>query len=188
MRGLRFARNLHQSASLRGSSPDLHLVERLRRVDAGNLLYEFTVDDPTTWTRPWILVICLSASALAACRAAAPEQRREQQLRDSFAGQIASTAIVRDFRRDGDTVSFTARHGSQLDAKWRVHIDSVAIEHQKGEATPSRGIVKSSWSVNGEPIRPRGDQSDLPLPFLDNGLAQECWAAWDSRSHQWSWK
>ena len=53
MRGLRFARNLHQSASLRGSSPDLHLVERLRRVDAGNLLYEFTVDDPTTWTRPW---------------------------------------------------------------------------------------------------------------------------------------
>jgi len=138
--------------------------------------------------RTQLLVVCLSASALGACRAAAPEQRQEQQLRDSFVQQIASTGIVRDLRRDGDTVSFTARRGSQLHAKWRVHIDSVAIEHQEGEATPSKGIVKSSWYVNGEPIRPRGDQSDLPLPFLDNGLAQECWAVWDSRSYQWSWK
>jgi hypothetical protein len=135
-----------------------------------------------------LLVVCLSAVGLAACRAAAPEQRLAQQLRDSFVQQIASTAIVRDFRRDGDTVSFTARRGSQLDVKWRVHIDSVAIEHQAGEATPSKGIVKSTWYVNGEPIRPRGDQSDLPLPFLDNGLAQECWAVWDSRSYQWLWK
>jgi len=41
------------NTSLRGSSPNLHLVERIRRVDADSLLYEFTVDDPTTWTRPW---------------------------------------------------------------------------------------------------------------------------------------
>jgi hypothetical protein len=46
-------KNFHQSTSLRGSGPNLHLVERLRRVDADNLLYEFTVDDPTTWTKPW---------------------------------------------------------------------------------------------------------------------------------------
>src|SRR5712691_10356249 len=45
--------NFHQNTSLRGSSPRLHLVERLRRVDADTLLYEFTVDDPTTWTKPW---------------------------------------------------------------------------------------------------------------------------------------
>ena len=135
-----------------------------------------------------LLVVCLCASVLPACRAAAPEQRREQQLRDSFVRQIASTVIVHDVRRDGDNVSFSARHGSQLDAKWRVHIDAVTIESQPGEATPSKGIVKSSWYVNGEPIRPRGDQSNLPLPFLDNGLAQECWASWDSRSQQWSWK
>lgn len=31
----------------------MHLVERIRRVDADTLLYEFTVDDPTTWTKPW---------------------------------------------------------------------------------------------------------------------------------------
>jgi hypothetical protein len=46
-------KNFRQSTSLRGSSPNLHLVERIRRVDADNLLYEFTVDDPTTWTKPW---------------------------------------------------------------------------------------------------------------------------------------
>jgi hypothetical protein len=46
-------KNFHQNTSLRGSSPNLHLTERIRRVDADNLLYEFTVDDPTTWTKPW---------------------------------------------------------------------------------------------------------------------------------------
>lgn len=138
--------------------------------------------------REHLLVVCLCVSALAACRAAAPQQRREQQLRDSFVQQIAATSIVRNVQRDGDNVSFSARHGSQLDAKWRVHIDSVTIELQAGEATPAKGIVKSSWYVNGEPIRPSGNQSDLPLPFLDSGLAQECWAWWDSRSQQWSWK
>jgi hypothetical protein len=34
-------------------SATMHLVERFRRIDADTLLYEFTVEDPTTWTRPW---------------------------------------------------------------------------------------------------------------------------------------
>ncbi len=41
----------------RGASPALHLVERFKRVDAGTLLYEFTVDDPATWTRPWTVQV-----------------------------------------------------------------------------------------------------------------------------------
>lgn len=45
--------NFQESTSLRGSSPKMHLVERIRRVDADSLLYEFTVNDPTTWTKPW---------------------------------------------------------------------------------------------------------------------------------------
>ena len=36
-----------------GISEQLHLTERFTRVDAGTLLYEFTVNDPKTFTRPW---------------------------------------------------------------------------------------------------------------------------------------
>jgi hypothetical protein len=45
--------NFYQTTSLRGSSPSLHVIERFTRVDPDTLVYEFTVDDPTTWTRPW---------------------------------------------------------------------------------------------------------------------------------------
>jgi hypothetical protein len=34
-------------------SENMHLVERFTRVDANTLLYEFTIDDPQTWTKPW---------------------------------------------------------------------------------------------------------------------------------------
>ena len=31
----------------------MHVVERFTRVAADRILYEFTVDDPTSWTSPW---------------------------------------------------------------------------------------------------------------------------------------
>jgi hypothetical protein len=130
-----------------------------------------------------LLVLGLSALALFACRAAP-----EQQLKDSFVQQIASSGIVRDFQQKGDEVLFAAKYGERLDAKWRVHVDSTSIERDADGTTPHKGVVKSSWYVNGEQIRPRGDQSDLPLAFLDKGIAQECWAFWDKSAHQWSWK
>lgn len=36
-----------------GTSDRLHVEERIRRVDARTLSYRFTVDDPSTWERPW---------------------------------------------------------------------------------------------------------------------------------------
>ena len=46
-------RNFLGGTSLGGSSANMHLVERFTRMNADNLLYEFTVSDPTTWAGPW---------------------------------------------------------------------------------------------------------------------------------------
>ena len=54
--------NFKRETSLDGSSANTHLVERFTRTDANTLLYEFTVDDPTMWTRPWTAVIPTSKS------------------------------------------------------------------------------------------------------------------------------
>jgi hypothetical protein len=35
------------------TSPQLTLIERFTRIDAGTLQYDVTVDDPAVWTRPW---------------------------------------------------------------------------------------------------------------------------------------
>jgi hypothetical protein len=39
--------------AFRGSTEQLHLVERFTRVDADTIEYRFTAADPTTWTRPF---------------------------------------------------------------------------------------------------------------------------------------
>jgi hypothetical protein len=39
---------------------NLHLVERFKRVDPDTILYEFTVDDPTVFTKPWSAQISTS--------------------------------------------------------------------------------------------------------------------------------
>ena len=46
-------KNFNGKVGFRGTGDRLHLVERLTRVNANALLYEFTVDDPDTFTRPW---------------------------------------------------------------------------------------------------------------------------------------
>jgi len=45
--------NFTGKTPFRGTDENLHLVERFSRADASTLLYEFTVDDPTAFTRPW---------------------------------------------------------------------------------------------------------------------------------------
>jgi len=44
-------------APFRGSDQNLHLVERFTRVDANTLQYEFTVNDPSAFTKPWTVQI-----------------------------------------------------------------------------------------------------------------------------------
>ncbi len=45
--------NFTDKTRFRGSTEDLHVVERFSRVDERTLLYRFTVEDPNTWARPW---------------------------------------------------------------------------------------------------------------------------------------
>ena len=45
--------NFDAKRKWRNSSNKMHLTERLTRVNAETLLYEFTVDDPETWTSSW---------------------------------------------------------------------------------------------------------------------------------------
>ena len=45
--------NFKEKTGLYGGDENLHLTERFTKLDNGNLLYNFTVDDPTAWTKPW---------------------------------------------------------------------------------------------------------------------------------------
>ena len=44
-----------------GARENLRLVERWTRLDAGTLEYVVTIEDPTTWTRPWTVALELAA-------------------------------------------------------------------------------------------------------------------------------
>jgi hypothetical protein len=45
--------NFTDKTKFSGSSDKLHLVERFTRVDTDTILYKFTVDDPSSFTKPW---------------------------------------------------------------------------------------------------------------------------------------
>ena len=45
--------NFSSKSNFLGAAENLHLVERLTRVASDAIRYEVTVNDPTTWARPW---------------------------------------------------------------------------------------------------------------------------------------
>jgi hypothetical protein len=49
--------NFTEKTSVRGSGPNMRLTERFTRVDANTLMYEFTVTDPESFTRPWSVAL-----------------------------------------------------------------------------------------------------------------------------------
>jgi hypothetical protein len=54
---------LRETAFTNGrTTASLHLIERFKRVDADTLSYEFTVEDPNTWTRSWTAEMPMSKS------------------------------------------------------------------------------------------------------------------------------
>ena len=49
--------NFLRETSLGGSTADTRLVERFRRLDGDTVVYEFTVEDANSFTRPWTAMI-----------------------------------------------------------------------------------------------------------------------------------
>ena len=52
--------NFRRETSLQGSTANTRLVERFTKVDAETIKYEFTVTDPTAYTRPWTAMMPLT--------------------------------------------------------------------------------------------------------------------------------
>jgi hypothetical protein len=51
--------NFSEKTNFRGASENLHVVERFTRKGPNGLEYQVTLSDPTTWTKPWTLMIPL---------------------------------------------------------------------------------------------------------------------------------
>ena len=54
--------NFTDKTKFRGADENLHLTERFTRIAADTLLYEFTMDDPTAFTKPWKAEVPMIAS------------------------------------------------------------------------------------------------------------------------------
>ena len=51
--------NFSDKTSFRGSGKNMRLIERFTRVDPDRLMYEYTIDDPESFTKPWSAAIPL---------------------------------------------------------------------------------------------------------------------------------
>jgi hypothetical protein len=54
--------NFTNRTAFRGASANMRLTERFKRSDADTLLYQFTVNDPETFTKPWTVEIPVTRS------------------------------------------------------------------------------------------------------------------------------
>ncbi|HEX7797964.1 MAG TPA: hypothetical protein VF456_26560 [Vicinamibacterales bacterium] len=93
-------RTFRQTQGLEVSGEHVHLIERLAAIDADTIRYEVTVDDPTTWTRPWTAVTTWKRSS---------ERMLEYACHE---GNYALTDILRGARADEIAATEAAKNGS----------------------------------------------------------------------------
>jgi hypothetical protein len=55
--------NFTNKTRFRGSSENLHVIERFQRVDPNTILYRVTIDDPTVFTKQWTMEFPFTATA-----------------------------------------------------------------------------------------------------------------------------
>ena len=91
-------RTFRQKQGLEVSGEHVHLVERLAQIDADTIRYEVTVDDSTTWTRPWTAVTTWKRSS---------EQMFEYACHEA---NYSLTDILRGARADEIAAAEAAKH------------------------------------------------------------------------------
>ena len=57
-------RNFARDTAFGNSSANMQLIEKFWMIDADTLNYEFTIEDPTTWTEPWTVMFPMVRAAL----------------------------------------------------------------------------------------------------------------------------
>lgn len=134
-------------------------------------------------TRSYVLCAVIAAMLTVGC-----SKPGVDGLRESFATQLASNRYIQNFQRAGGDLIFSGPTVDGEVARWRVHVDSAAIEDNNDQGKPYKGVIKASWYVNEQLVTPMGRDSNLPLQLTANGLAQECWALWNSTSKTWEWE
>ena len=132
---------------------------------------------------PRISFLAAALLGMAACAM----QPGEANLIESFANQVGGVDGITDFARNGNELTFTGPDGQGGSASWHVQIESTNLVPRDEERIPIEGHVISSWYRDGEPIEPIGTMYTLPREFFKPGLAQECYALWDTESNSWDW-
>ena len=54
--------NFPKQQTFRGASENLKVTERFTRAEPGKILYEFLIEDPTTFTKPWRGQVAMNAT------------------------------------------------------------------------------------------------------------------------------
>lgn len=124
--------------------------------------------------------LVMTAAGLTGCAV----EPNDTNLKDSFVAQIESVGGVSGMTRDGDTLTFSGPDGQGDTAQWQVQLDGVELVTE-GEL---RGHIRSVWVRDGTPLEaPVGSMSFMPVPFLETGIAQDCYAIWDEDTRTWGW-
>jgi hypothetical protein len=130
----------------------------------------------------------MAATILLTLTTAACSKPGVNDLRDSFAQQLAANKFVKDFQRSGDDLRFTGPGADGTVIKWRVHFDRAEITDTDDAGKPYKGRVYSSWYAGDYKVTADRYESNLPLELISTGLAQDCWAVWNKTTKKWEWE
>ena len=93
--------NLTDQTMFKGSGMNMRVTERFRRLDAGTLLYEYTIDDPESFARPWTAVFPMRMTEAPIFEYACHEGN--YSMFNMLAGARAEEAAAEAAQRDSDS-------------------------------------------------------------------------------------